>query len=100
MPWLTRITGFEWDAGNQRKSADKHDVTQPEVEQMFLNEPLIIADDPGHSVNQPRHHAIGQTNAGRLLHVTFTLRAEATLIRPISARDMSRKERTRYAQET
>ena len=34
----------------------------------------------------------------RLLHVTFTLRAAATRIRVISARDMSRKERARYAQ--
>lgn len=32
-------------------------------------------------------------------YVTFTPRRQATLIRVISARDMSRKERTHYAQE-
>jgi uncharacterized protein len=35
----------------------------------------------------------------RPLHVTFTLRGAGTRIRVISARDMSRKERARYAQE-
>ena len=33
------------------------------------------------------------TNAGCRLHVTFTLRRDDTLIRVISARDMSDKER-------
>ena len=35
---------------------------------------------------------------GRLLHLTFTLRAAGSLIRVISARDMLRKERTIYEQ--
>jgi hypothetical protein len=41
----------------------------------------------------------GSRDRGRRLHVTFTLRGEADLIRVISARAMSRKERARYAQE-
>ncbi|MXY84646.1 MAG: BrnT family toxin, partial [Gemmatimonadetes bacterium] len=45
-------------------------------------------------------HALGVTQVGRRLHVTFTLREANTLIRVISARSMSRKERTRYEQET
>jgi len=36
---------------------------------------------------------------GRRLHIAFTLRAEGRLIRVISARDMHRKERNRYAQD-
>ncbi len=96
---LERIVGFDWDHGNSRKSADKHDVTQAEAEQVFFNEPLIVADDIAHSGAEPRHHALGRTEGSRLLHVTFTLRLEATLIRVISARDMSRKEKLRYEQE-
>jgi uncharacterized DUF497 family protein len=38
--------------------------------------------------------------AGRLLHVTFTLRFEGRKIRPISARDMHRKERLVYEEQT
>lgn len=95
-----RITGFQWDDGNARKSADKHDVDQAEAEQIFFNEPLLVVDDASHSRSEPRFHALGVTDAGRRLHVTFTLRQETTLIRVISARDMHRKERARYEQET
>jgi hypothetical protein len=43
-------------------------------------------------------NALGQTDAARQLHVTFTLRRRGTLIRVISARDMHRKERKIYEQ--
>ena len=91
-----RIVGFEWDAGNERKSLDKHGVSQSESEQTFLNQPLLIVADESHSVAERRLHALGVTNSGRRLHLTFTLRHDDTLIRVISARDMSRKERTIY----
>ena len=90
------IVGFQWDDGNARKSADKHDVGQAEAEQVFFNEPLLITDDIKHRQLETRYHALGTTASGRQLHVTFTLREEGTLIRVISARDMHRKERARY----
>jgi len=89
--------GFDWDAGNSRKN-EKHGVTKPEVEQVFLNMPLIVAPDVEHSRQEIRFHALGRTDASRWLHITFTERANGTLIRPISARDMGRKERAIYAQ--
>lgn len=95
-----RVDGFQWDGGNARKSADKHGVTQAEAEQVFFNEPLLVVGDPGHSRSEPRFHALGVSHADRRLHVTFTLREHNTKIRVISARDMHRKERTRYDQET
>jgi len=95
----SKVTGFDWDAGNARKSADKHGVSQSEAEQIFLNEPLIIVSDEAHSNDEPRLHALGHTDQGRLLHITFTLRADGSLIRIISARDMSRRERAHYGKE-
>jgi uncharacterized DUF497 family protein len=92
------IAGFDWDAGNARKSIDKHDVSQAEAEQIFFNDPLITVLDVKHSATEQRLHALGHTEGGRLLHVTFTLRREDTLIRVISARDMSRRERGYYEQ--
>lgn len=94
------IEGFEWDVGNARKSIDKHDTSQAEAEQVFFNDPLLIVSDEKHSAAETRFHALGQTDSGRLLHITFTLRRNGTLIRVISARDMHRKERKRYADET
>jgi uncharacterized DUF497 family protein len=96
---LDRIEGFDWDEGNARKSADKHGVGQAEAEQVFLNEPLVLAEDALHSRAEARFHALGRTDAGRLLHVVFTLRHGGTKISVISARDMSRKERIRYEQD-
>ena len=94
----TAVTGFDWDEGNARKSADKHGVTQAEAEQVFFNEPLLTSPDTAHSEREPRFHALGRTDVGRQLHLTFTLRAQDTLIRVISARDMHRKERAIYEQ--
>ena len=96
---VSKITGFDWDDGNARKSADKHDVSQFEAEQLFFNAPLLLSPDAKHSQNETRIHALGKTDAGRRLHVTFTLRGGGTLIRVISARDMHRKERAVYEQK-
>jgi uncharacterized DUF497 family protein len=92
------ITGFEWDEGNSRKSADKHDVSQAEAENVFLNDPLLVFEDTKHSQKEQRLHALGKTAQDRLLHISFTLRRNGTLIRVISARDMHRKERKIYEQ--
>ena len=93
---LQLITGFEWDAGNERKSVDKHSVSQAEAEQMFFNEPLLVVPDVAHSSSEIRIHALGRTDGDRLLHVTFTLRQKDSKIQIISARNMSRKERSYY----
>lgn len=95
--WQT-IEGFEWDEGNARKN-EKHGVTQSEAEQVFMNEPLLVLPDEKHNVDETRFHALGKTDGGRLLHVTFTLRSEGAKIRVISARSMHFKERRRYEQE-
>jgi len=96
---LSQIAGFDWDDGNNRKSLYKHDISQMEAEQVFLDPRLIIFIDEKHSVHEPRYHAYGSTAEGRRLQVRFTLRQGATLIRVISVRSMSRKERARYEQE-
>ncbi|MFO1050549.1 MAG: BrnT family toxin [Geminicoccaceae bacterium] len=97
---LSLVVGFEWDAGNARKSVDRHGVTQGEAEAMFFLEPLLVVDEPGHSLTEPRFHALGCTPEGRLLQATFTLRGDGTLLRVISVRAMSRRERRIYADVT
>lgn len=93
------VTGFDWDAGNDRKSLDKHGVSKAEAEQLFFNEPLLLAPDPKHSNAEPRFHALGKADDGALLHATFTLREQGSLIRVISVRPMHQKERAIYEQE-
>jgi uncharacterized protein len=94
---LSKITGFNWEDGNARKN-EKHGVSTAEAEQVFFNAPLLLLEDADHSQKEPRLHALGQTDEGRALHITFTLRQSGQLIRVISARDMHRKERAIYDQ--
>jgi uncharacterized protein len=74
-------------------------LSQAEAEQVFFNEPLLIVEDVSQSCRETRLHALGHTDAGRPLHISFTLRGDGKLIRLISARAMHRKERLRYEQE-
>jgi uncharacterized protein len=96
---LGNVEGFQWDAGNARKSMDRHGVSQGEAEQIFFNRPLLVLVDERHSRAEPRFLALGATDERRMLHLTFTLRENGRLLRVISARDMHRNERARYEQE-
>ncbi len=91
------ITGFDWDAGNQTKSAEKHSVSCDEAEQVFLNNPLKVLSDSGHSKAEPRFHAFGKTDAGRYLTIAFTIRENR--LRVISAGPMHKNERKHYEKE-
>ena len=99
---LSKITGFDWGDGNARKSEEKHEVSmaEAEAEQVFFNDPLLLLEDAKHSLRESRNHALGKTDEGRLLHITFTLRHSKEKIRVISARDMHKKERKIYEQTT
>jgi uncharacterized protein len=89
-----KCTGFEWDDGNFLKNWLLHRMTQGECEQVFFNEPLIVFDDIKHSQKEKRWFLLGKTDADRFLFIVFTVRKN--LIRIISARDMSKKERRIY----
>ena len=94
MNLILEIISFEWDEGNRAKNWTKHRVLWQECEDVFFNEPLFILPDIKHSGKEERYHALGHTNKDRLLFISFTIRKER--IRVISARDMSRKERSIY----
>jgi uncharacterized DUF497 family protein len=88
------IDGFQGDDGNASKNWTRHQVSQTEAEQVFLNRPLVVDGAPFRK--EPRQFAFGQTDAGRRLAVVFTVRT--SLLRVISVRPMSRRERRRYGQ--
>ena len=88
------FVGFQWDQGNIDKNLIKHSVENWESEQIFFNKPLLVFDDPKHSIPEKRWAAFGKTDADRFLIVIFTKRGD--LIRVIFARDMNKKERRFY----
>ena len=71
-----------------------------EAEEVFFNQPLLVLPETGHGQRERRFHALGKTGGKRLLHITFTLRGGGTLIRVISAREMHKKERSIYEQQS
>lgn len=87
--------GFDWDTSNIDKNWAKHRVSPTECEQIFFNRPLIIQDDFAHSQMEKRFYTLGKTDSKRKLFIVFTIRNN--LIRVISARDMSRKEKKVYS---
>ena len=89
-----QFSGFQWDRGNIDKNLIQHNVENWECEQVFFNRPLLVLDDPKHSVSEKRWAAFGKTDADRFLVVIFTKRNN--LIRIISARDMKKRERKFY----
>lgn len=89
------VEGFQWDDGNSDKNWVRHEVTQVEAEQVFLNRPLVLAQTSREGIKEVRYFALGKSDVGRHLTIVFTLRER--LIRVISARPMSRPERSAYA---
>lgn len=88
------LVGFDWDDGNVYKNEEKHGVNFKRIEEIFFNEPLIIVEDFSHSENECRCIAFGIDNANEKIMVVFTVRNN--LIRVISARKMTRKEKKFY----
>ena len=88
------ISGFQWDKGNSTKNWEKHRVSMSECEEIFFNQPLIVADDEKHSELEKRFFALGKTDRGKTLFMVFTVRNDQ--IRVISARSMNRKEQDIY----
>ena len=92
---LARVTGFDWDGGNAAKNEERHGGIVSEAEQVFFNRPVLLAEDAAHSRHEHRYQLLGRTDDDRFLSIIFTVHRDR--VRVISARAMSRKERSFYA---
>lgn len=90
MKILLKPVIFEWDKGNINKNFIKHGVTNKEAEEVFSNKPFAASQDIKHSSAEKRFQALGKTDEGRLLFVSFTIRND--IVRIISVRNMNKKE--------
>jgi len=92
------VDGFDWDSGNWPKCG-KHGVGRKEIEAIFYSAETIYLDDNAHSRNERRWLAISRSSPGHhglLVGFTYRQRGGLSLIRPISARFMHKKEVGRY----
>ena len=94
-----QAAGFDWDQGNRAK-CQKHGISIAEIEVLFASRPRV-ASDLKHSAVEDRFVAVGRNAQGRPMFVVFTLRQveSSTLIRPLSARYMHRREIESYEEE-
>jgi uncharacterized DUF497 family protein len=88
---------FEWDLDKARTNLIRHQVSFEEAATVFSDPLLIVVPDVNHSHEEERFFAIGLSEAKRLLVVVHSEREH--VIRLISARLATRRERTKYEEE-
>lgn len=76
----------------------KHRVRIEEVEEVLSAEPPVRRVARGNIAGEDVYSAMGRTTRGRYLIVFFVLKAGGRAL-VISARDMSQKEKRRYAKK-
>ena len=90
---------FEWDEDKAASNLRKHGLSFDEASTVFADPLAVLFDDEEHSDDEAREIAIGHTFRQRLVLVSFTERGE-DLIRIISARKATKKERRDYEEGT
>jgi uncharacterized protein len=85
---------FEWDESKAASNLSKHGVSFEEAKTVFDDPLYVDFYDPAHSDDEDRYLIVGESNQRRLLIVSYTERG--SLIRLISAREVTRTEREVY----
>ena len=87
---------FEWDRRKSDLNARKHGVTFEDAQTAFLDEAGLLIADPDHSADEERFILLGTTATAKLVVVCHCYRTRDDIIRLISARRATRKERATY----
>jgi uncharacterized DUF497 family protein len=90
---------FEWDDAKAAANQQKHEVSFHEAVTVFADPLAVIFDDELHSTGEMREIIIGHSARNRLLLVAFSER-EHDVVRIISARKATRRERKDYEEGT
>jgi len=85
---------FDWDIRKAAENTRKHGVSFHEAATVFDDPLAITYPDPDHSASEHRQLTFGESSSGRLLVVSLAERSG--IIRIISARKATRKERSIY----
>jgi uncharacterized protein len=85
---------FEWNESKAASNVSKHGVSFEEAKTVFDDPLYVDFYDPAHSDDEDRYLIVGASDRRRLLIVSYTERG--SLIRLISAREVTRTEREVY----
>lgn len=92
------ITGYIWREDIIDKLVWKHNVQAYEVTEVLENRPQFERLERGHRPNEDLYLAAGQTASGRYLLVFFIRKVDGQAL-VVTAREMTKKERRRYAKK-
>lgn len=87
---------FEWDENKNSINKRKHHLSFEEAKTVFYDVNAILFDDPDHSIYEERFLILGYTNKNKICIVSHCLREDGGVIRIISARPASKRERKYY----
>ena len=87
---------FAWDEAKAEENRHKHGVSFEEASTVFADENGRLKHDPDHSQEEDRFLLLGFSAKLRLLLVCHAYRENDEVIRIISARKTTPKERRQY----
>jgi uncharacterized DUF497 family protein len=85
---------FDWDNKKDESNFLKHGIGFVDAVTVFADPYLLFTEDSKHSQQEEREWAIGEMENGSIIVVVFTIRNG--VIRIISARKATKKERKQY----
>lgn len=90
---------FDWNERKSSTNKKKHGVSFEEAQSVFFDDDAIEYDDPEHSDEEDRFILIGKSYQLRVLVVCHCFRQSASVIRIISARKATRRERRAHTEK-
>ena len=90
---------FDWDSTKAESNKRKHGVSFEEARTVFYEAGALIFDDSDHSDDEERFLLMGPDIAGRVLVVVHCYRQDDDVVRIISARPATRREREVFLEQ-
>lgn len=91
-----------WDAAKAQSNIAKHGVTFAQAASVLIDPLALTVFDAAHSEHEERWFTLGASSEGKLLAVAHTYQPTgpaSVLVRIISAREATRREREQYEKE-
>ena len=86
---------FVWDNIKNSINKKKHGLSFEDAKDVFYDENAILFDDPDHSIDEERFLIIGMIKSSKICIISHCYREE-NIIRLISAREATKKEKKIY----
>lgn len=90
------MIAFEWEPAKAKANLRKHGVSFAEAESVFYDEYARQFFDDEHSESEDRFIMLGLSDRSRVLVVCHCERAQGNIVRLISARKATSRERKHY----